>query len=174
MDVWQPRRVTAGIFGFPSCVISSFQAGGELSWGEENQRSWGKQITASLDRCCCLFLPTGHGYNCVCFDFSQHSPHRLCRGRATIFLKNKQLTCSILTSPQSAVGTWCEEKHQGRSVTFTSAMTLKLHFWSRWDCSVIVHEESNEDSDTQGFSDVTFSHQISERCCEQENKQAMN
>lgn len=41
-----------------------------------------KKITTFLNRCCCLFLTAGHGYNCVCFHFSQHS---LSRGRTTLF-----------------------------------------------------------------------------------------
>lgn len=55
---------------------------------KKNQKSWGekRKITTFLNRCCCLLLTAGHRYNCVCFHFSQHSPHRLGRGRTTLLL----------------------------------------------------------------------------------------
>lgn len=157
MDSWrrpgwdEPLRVLQGHswhFWLSGLCYFFLQAGGELSWGGENQRSWGKQITALVDRCRCLFLPTGHGYNSVCFDSRQHSPHRLCRGRASLKKGKKKKKCVVyfdIATAWATVGTRCEEKHQGWAVTFTSGMycmTLKLHFLWLHETGELSHDSS--------------------------------
>lgn len=85
MMIWQACRVTAGTLAFHLVLglpLSRWRV--VLGKKKENQKSCGKQITAFLDRCCSLFLTAGHGYNRVCFDFSQHIPHRQCIGGTTL------------------------------------------------------------------------------------------
>lgn len=112
INIRQSYRVTAGILAFHSVVrlpLSRWR----VVLGDRNQKSWGKQITAFLNRCCCFFLTAGHGYNCVCFDFSQHSPHRLLQRQNKTFFFSFFFLNLCLTSPLYGLQweAWCEKNN---------------------------------------------------------------
>lgn len=112
INIRQPYRVTAGILAFDSVLCLPLSRWRVVLGKREPEKVEEKQITAFLDRCCCLFLTAGHGYNCVCFDFSQHSPHRLSRGR-TLFLTLFS-TCVVyfdITTVWTAERRWCEKNN---------------------------------------------------------------